>query len=240
MPRKAKANEQPCPACKEPCAYDAIICPNCRTPFSPDQISARKDLHKSTTKAATVGCLGLIGIVLLIGMCSKSSDDGKSATDKKPAAVVATGDAKKDAITVYKAMLAATSGCDAASSLLAESLQGGDLVRAYRVADRAESACLGTPSEIRAIDIPDSISGENRSTTEKSLEACNNAYLSKWDAAKKFKSVIDGDASPSALAALQETTEGIQAGQMACVAGLMSVATSLGATSADLGIDDSK
>lgn len=240
MPRKAKANEQPCPACKEPCAYDAIICPHCRTAFTPSQIAARKDLHKSAMKTTTIGCLGLIGIVLLIGMCSKSGDDGKTASDKKAAAVATTGDAKKDAIAIYKAMLAATSGCDAASSLLAESLQGGDLVRAYRIADRAESACLSTPSEIRGIEVPESISGENRSTIEKALEACDNAYLRKWDAAKKFKSVIDGDASPSALAALEETTEGIQAGQMACVAGLMSVATSLGATSADLGIEDSK
>lgn len=242
MPKIAKRGEALCPTCREPSSTDAVVCPNCQLTFTQAQIDARKQageyassVQKGDKKWLTVGCLGLVAIVFIIALVSGSGEK----SDKAPVAAAAAikSDAKLDAIRIYKSVISTTADCDAASSKLAGALKAGEPVLAYRVADRAESVCLKVPGEIRAIEIPDSITGENRAAVESSIEACDHAYLMKWDAAKKFKAVIDGDTRPSALAELQETTEGIQGSQMVCGGGLVAVAVSLGATEADLGTD---
>jgi hypothetical protein len=62
----------------------------------------------------------------------------------------------------------------------------------------------------------------------------------KWAGARKLKAIIDGDNRPSDLAELQDTTDQMQRAQLLCVGGLVSVATALGATEKDLGIDTKK
>lgn len=234
MPKKPKWNEKPCPACKEPCSVEAIVCPHCRTVFTQAQIDERKRAQKSENKVAGFGCLGLIAVVFLIGMCSGSEGEGE-ATGKASAAS-ATGDAKADAIALYKSVTATAAPCDAASSAMADTMQRGDLVPAYRAADQAESACLGTGSEIRKLEVPESITGEHRKTLEGALEACDTAYVMKWAGARKLKDIVNGDAKPSDMVELEDTTNQFQRGQMLCVGGLVAAATALGATSDDLGI----
>jgi hypothetical protein len=224
-----------------------VVCPNCHLTFTQAQIDARKQageyagsVDKGDKKAMTVGCIGIVAVILLLATCIGRGDEkGTSAASgsSKPAA---TGDPKRDAIATYKALLSATAGCDAATATMADVMQSGDLVQAYRAADRAQDACLGTGSEIRAIDVPDSITGENATALEKSLEACDTAYVMKWSGARKLKDIIDGDTSPSALADLQDTTEQMQQGQLLCVGGVIAVATSLGASEQDLGIASGK
>lgn len=79
MPKKAKLNELPCPACKEPCAADATRCPHCRTDFSPDQVEARKNEMRSQNKAGFIGC-GVLAIIAAVGlsMCGGSEDNDAS------------------------------------------------------------------------------------------------------------------------------------------------------------------
>ena len=247
MPKGAKRGEALCPTCREPSSVEAVVCPNCHLTFTQAQIDARKQageyaatVDKGDKKAMTVGCIGIVAVILLLATCIGGGDKKDTSTASGTGTATATGDPKKDAIATYRAVLTATSGCDAASSTMADVMQRGDLVQAYRAADRAQDACLGTGGEIRDIDIPDSITGENRTALEKSLEACDTAYVMKWSGARKLKDIIDGDSSPSALADLQETTETMQQGQMLCVGGVIAVATSLGATEADLGIDGGK
>lgn len=240
MPKKAQSGEKACPACREPCSVDAIICPHCRTVFTQAQIEERKQEVKqeeqTKNKKTAIGCVGLIGIIALIAMCSPSTErDAKVAS--LPAAK-STGDAKQDAIAIYKAVISATADCDISSKKMADAMQGGDMVFAYRTANTAEDSCLGTGSQIRKIKVADSIQGEHREAAEKALEACDTAYVMKWSGARKLKAIIDGDSSPSSLADFQETTELVQTGQMMCSGGLVVLATSLGASEADLGIAD--
>lgn len=213
--------------------------------FTQAQIEARKaaDAYavptpKDDKKAMTVGCIGLVVAILLLATCIGGSDKAGEKAPNGGDGPAPAADAKADAIATYKAVISATSSCDAASSSMASVLQGGDLVAAYRAAERAESACLGTGSEIRDIDVPESVTGEHRSSLKNALEACDTAYVMKWSGARKLKDIIDGDGSPSALADLQETTETMQQGQLLCVGGLVSVATALGATEADLGLSE--
>lgn len=242
MPKVAKPGSALCPSCRQPSSVDAVICPHCGMTFTQAQIDARKQADASAVptpkddkKAMTVGCIGLVVAILLLATCIGGGGDKADSTSNAGAAA-APGDAKKDVITTYKAVISATASCDAASSTMASVLQGGDLVAAYRAAEHAENACLGTGSEIRGIDVPDSMSGEHRTSLKDALEACDTAYVMKWSGARKLKDIIDGDSSPSALADLQETTETMQQGQMLCVGGIVAIATSLGATEADLGL----
>ncbi|OHC96404.1 MAG: hypothetical protein A2792_00205 [Sphingomonadales bacterium RIFCSPHIGHO2_01_FULL_65_20] len=247
MPKKAKSGEQPCPACREPCSVEAIICPHCRTTFTQAQIDERKKAESDKNKAGLWGCGGLIAIVLVIGMCSspakKDGDDkaiGQVAGTATPASKAPAGNAKDDAIALFRAMISATSACDAASKSIPAAMQNGDMVAAYRAADRAERACLSVANDIRAIDVPASLGSAHVATAKKALEACDTAYVSKWAGADKLKDIIDGESKPSDLAELQDTASLVQAGQMLCAGGLMNIANELGATNADLGIEDTK
>lgn len=241
MPKVSKPGEALCPSCRQPSSVDAVVCPHCGLTFTQAQIDARKQADayavptpKDDKKAMTVGCIGLVVAILLLATCIGGGDGGKAASTSKDGAVATPGDAKKDAIATYKAVISATSSCDTASATMASVLQGGDLVAAYRAAERAERVCLGTGSEIRKIDVPASLTGEHRSSLKDALEACDTAYVMKWSGARKLKSIIDGDSSPSAIADLQETAETMQQGQLVCVGGIVAVATSLGATEQDL------
>lgn len=237
----AKNGEVLCPVCRSSARLDAIICPHCKAVWTQAQIDARNqaasvsgESAKDDKKAFVVGCIGIIAVILMLATCIGGGEKKEAAG---AGGIASTGNAKADSIEIYKAVIAATSDCDKSSAKLAGALKGNDLVFAYRAADQAEGNCLGTASAIRKIEVPDSIAGEHRKTVKDALEACSTAYVMKWDGAKKMKAVIDGDSSPSAIAELQETTETMQAGQLMCSGGLVAVATALGATEKDLGLE---
>lgn len=83
MPKKPKWNEQACPACKEPSAADATICPHCRTAFTSEQVDARKKAHAGQTKFGMFGCFGIIAIIFLISTCSGSEEKGGTAAKQE-------------------------------------------------------------------------------------------------------------------------------------------------------------
>lgn len=116
MPRKAKSGEQPCPACKEPCSVDAIICPQCRTSFTQDQIDERKKAESDKNKAGLWGCGGLIVIVLLIGMCS-GSKTGPDTSSTVPSEVGASTAAAVSSEIRSKQQIAAPVADEPASNL---------------------------------------------------------------------------------------------------------------------------
>ncbi len=247
MAKAAKRGEALCPNCREPSPADAVICPACKLTFTQAQRESRQqasayatEAPKADGKATTVGCIGLVSVVLLLATCIGGDKKDKDAPAATAGAAASPEAAKGDAIATYKAVIVATASCDAASSAMSNVMQSGDVVQAYRAADRAEEACLGTGSKIRAIDVPDNLSKEHRTAIEDALEACDTGYVMKWAGARKLKAIIDGDNRPSDLAELQDTTDQMQRAQLLCVGGLVSVATALGATEKDLGIDTKK
>lgn len=60
------AQELPCPNCKKKIDGEATVCPYCQSPFTVEQIEARKSELADGNKAATIGCLA---ILLFIGGC---------------------------------------------------------------------------------------------------------------------------------------------------------------------------
>lgn len=243
MASKAKKGEALCPQCKQPSAVGSVLCPHCGVTFTQAQIDARQQadsyastIQKGDKKNGLIGCAAVIVGVLLLGTCMDGGD--KEAGDAANPVATKTGDPKRDVIALYKSVLSITATCDAAGSAMAKVMQRGDLVPAYRAADETENACLGTGSEIRKIEVPESITGEHRKTLEDALEACDTAYVMKWAGARKLKDVVNGDAKPSDVVELEDMASQFQRGQMLCIAGLAAAATSLGATAADLGIED--
>lgn len=108
----------------------------------------------------------------------------------------------------------------------------------YRVAEDAESACLSTPSEVDAIEIPASVGKASYDRFVEARQACSNAYLARWSGARAFQEAIDGGMKPSQLAEVQRSGEAISAGTMICAAGLTAAAMEAGATAEQMGIID--
>jgi hypothetical protein len=231
MAKKPGLGERECPKCKETIKADALICKHCRTEFTPDEVAQAKQAAKSDSRMAGIGCLLL---VLLLGFCSYTlSGDGTQKSDipEKPAPT-----AKADVIAFYKAMMDSISGCDAAGKSMARAGSANDAVGVYQAASLMESACLGTPSAIRAIDVPPSVGKDAHSKLTETKKVCENAYLAKWSSAGKMKDALDGGGIAK-LAALKEETQMAQAGTLACAAGLVGEAMTLGASDKDLGGD---
>lgn len=73
MGKKPGLGERACPKCKETIKVDALICGHCRTEFSPAEVASAKKENRQV-----IG-IGIIGLVLLLGFCTYTSDDETSA-----------------------------------------------------------------------------------------------------------------------------------------------------------------
>jgi hypothetical protein len=220
-----------CPKCKKKIDLAASVCPYCRSSFSDEEMHLRRASNKENTKNGVIGCLGLVGIIALISTCS-----GSGGTDK--AEVASPKDNKAAAVALYNSLINSTRECDSAASKMAAPLGKGDVVGAYREASNTEAVCLSTSSEIRKLEVPGSFDDKRKGDAKKAIQTCENAYLMKWSGAKSLKKALDGDTRPSVIAEIQDTAKGVQAGQLLCAGGLMSIAMSYGATEADLSLGD--
>jgi len=245
MTIQAKKGEALCPHCKQPSSTKSVICPHCGATFTQAEIDARRQaesyssaVSKDEKKAGLIGCAAVVVAILALATCI--GGDGNSGANGTKNAASQTGDPKRDMIALYDSVKSIVTPCDAAASRMADAMQRGDLVPAYRAADLAEDACLGTSSEIRKLDVPESVTGEHRKALKDALEACDTAYVMKWSWARKVKNIVNGDAKPSDVVELEDMTKLIQRGQMLCVGGIVSAATALGATSVELGIEENK
>jgi hypothetical protein len=97
-----------------------------------------------------------------------------------------------------------------------------------------EGACLGTPSDIRAVKVPASVGKESHKKLTETREVCENAYVQKWSAAGNMKKALDSENKVSAMAELKDSTNLIQAGTMVCAAGLVGEMMTLGVPDSDL------
>jgi hypothetical protein len=245
MANKAKKGEALCPHCKQPSSVKAVHCPHCGITFTQAEIDVRGQadnyasaVSKDDKTAGLIGCAAVIIAILLLATCVGGDD--KIEGDAAKTAASRTGDPKLDVIALYDSVKSTVAPCDAAASRMADAMQRGDIVPAYRAANQAEDACLGTSSEIRKLDVPGSVTGEHRKTLEEALEACDTAYVMKWSGARKVKNIVNGDAKPSDVVELEDTTKLFQSGQMLCVGGIVAAATALGATATELGIEEAK
>lgn len=227
MPKAPGWTEIACPMCKEAISAEALRCPRCQADFTPEQVAARKKEQQGKVK---VGCFSALALVLFVGWCSMGDD--KPYVPDKPGAT-----AKADAVKVYRDVLAAVTPCDQAGLAVSDRMQKGDPITAYRAAEVAEATCLGVRSTIERIEVPTSLGAVQHQKMTEALQTCQTAYISKWDMAKRVKNGLNGDTDVAAMAGLQSAIEDANTQVMACTVGLMSAATKLGATPADLGVE---
>lgn len=223
MPKKAKWNELPCLTCKEPCSVDAAKCPHCQTVFTPGEIESRKQQQSQSTKLG-FGCLGVL--VLTVAWCSVPEsipDDPQSG-------------AKGDAVAYYRKIISEVAMCDLAGRGLAKAAKTPNAVAMYNAANEVESSCLEVPSKIRGIEVPKSVGKIAYDELKRTRDICENTYLNRWSAARSIKSTLDGESKVSDLAEMERASTAIGSGTILCSAGLVSVATKLGATVDELGV----
>lgn len=67
MEEQPQLEEVECPVCEEPCGVDLFACPNCRAPLTAECVDALKSSDDAAEKGVAIGCVGLIGIILLVG-----------------------------------------------------------------------------------------------------------------------------------------------------------------------------
>lgn len=103
-----KANEKKCPLCAEVIKKDAVVCKHCGHQFSASEIAADKAAAAKGQKNGAIGCFGLLGVLLLIGMCSSNkSSDPSTANSTVAAAPALTPDQAKALEVANKAKIAA-------------------------------------------------------------------------------------------------------------------------------------
>lgn len=220
----------PCVYCKKAISGSASRCPYCQGEYTPEQVAARS---KTAKKNLGIGCASILGLVLLVGMCS-SGDESAIVPDKP------TESAKTDALMLYKQVLKVAEPCDRAAKGVAIMVKTGDPVGTYRSAQNAATACLATTSEMRKIEVPASVGAEHFKTLKSAVENCENAYVSKWSAMSSAQKAIDGGGKVSDLAAFEASAEASQQGAILCVAGLAAVTTQLGVKPEELSGNDDK
>lgn len=79
-----KDNEKKCPKCAEVIKKEAVVCKHCGHQFSATEIAAEKQRQADASKNGAIGCVALLGLLALVGMCSSGEDEEpKSATSNE-------------------------------------------------------------------------------------------------------------------------------------------------------------
>lgn len=65
-----KADEKLCPQCAEPIKKAALVCKHCGYTFTESEIHAQRTSDAKAAKAGGIGCLAIIAVLVLVGMCS--------------------------------------------------------------------------------------------------------------------------------------------------------------------------
>jgi hypothetical protein len=81
-----KLNEKKCPDCAETIKKDALVCKHCGRRFDPAEVKAQL---KASNKDGLIGCAVILGVLLMIGMCSAANKPTKSAEELEAEAKLA-------------------------------------------------------------------------------------------------------------------------------------------------------
>jgi hypothetical protein len=93
--KAVKANEKKCPRCAEIIKKDAVVCKHCGHQFSASEIEAEKKAQAKATKNGAVGCFGVLGLLLIIGMCSAGGKEDAASNSTTVEAQALTAEQQK-------------------------------------------------------------------------------------------------------------------------------------------------
>lgn len=230
-----------CEYCKKNIDAGASRCPFCHGEYTPEQMARRK---KETNQGMAAGCLVLLILVGLIGMCSGGDKDSPDATTSASAAAAEkdgewakAGSASKEmeakVLAFGKAVGAAMRPCDQRSTDLKDvvnKMQKGDasIYDAFGIAKSAEETCRTSWSEVDDIDVPDGLPAVAEDAAKKSIEACGFAMISKQKTASVITEILDGDTKPSRMQEMKENADAAGAATISCAASIISVSGAVG------------
>ena len=78
-----KADEKLCPKCAEPIKKAALVCRHCGHIFTAEDLATQQAADASAAKAGGIGCLVIIGVIILVGMCSSMGGNNSSESDSE-------------------------------------------------------------------------------------------------------------------------------------------------------------
>ncbi len=220
----------PCSYCKKSIDAAASRCPYCQGEYSPEQVAARTKNAKNTM---AIGCVGLLVLAGLVGMCS--SEEPKVAESAAP--LPEQGSASKDiearVFGFNKAVSAAMKQCDGKASEMAEligKIQKGNasVYDGFSMAKTTEDACHSSWSAVREISIPDGLPDSGKEAAEKMRDACGKAMMGKKMSAATMAEIFDGEMRPSKVEEMKTTSNAAGAATLACAAGMFSLGAATG------------
>lgn len=160
--------------------------------------------------------LAILGTYLALVGCGETIPDEPEDT------------AKDDAVAFYQSLIKLAGPCDAAFEVAGAEMGKGDVVRAYRAVEVAESACLQVNGQISNLEIPASVGKATYEAFGKAQEQCATVYSNKWYALSNIAEVLDGKGGVAEAARAQGSLENLQAGTLMCVGSLLEPMMALG------------
>lgn len=226
----SKWNELPCPACKKPVAADASKCPYCQTEISEQEQKARKSQLKGS-----IGC-GIVAVACLgfaIAYCGSGGGNDELKPEDYPAAGSAAPEIEQAVLQLNDGVMGVMASCDTRLTLLGDRIGelakgSGDAYRVYRDATGAASVCQQSYSDLVELSPPDALDGAVEDKAEKAIKDCRSAAIAKKMHANEIAKVLDGGASMSAVAELEDAAGFASSATLSCVAGLMDTAAAAG------------
>lgn len=187
-----------------------------------------------TAKRIGKGCLwvggGLFALIVAIGIFAPEPEPDGSPPEVAEATAFSP-DLKADVRQWYGQVLATGTPCDNAMAVLGEQLTAfgegdGNVFDGYSAAKAAERICAA--GWLAYSDIPEVEGLPSETEAEETIETCKSAYFAKKEAASIAAEVMDGDMRPSKVDEMRQSVEAGNSDTMACVAGAMQVAVSVG------------
>lgn len=171
--------------------------------------------------AITIGVACLIAGVIITN-ARNGGDDHKSVVESSDTAV-ASATLTEEATAIWTQFETAAQACDQASDRVKAELQSaaGTPYSTFPLAKDAVYACDAATSAIFALEPPKGAPDALREEFQTALSACYRAYRGKQNVFQRLTKVLDGDARPSTMQAVQNEMQTAEGHMITCVPGLM-------------------
>lgn len=217
----AKWNEQPCPHCKRPIAYDAKVCPRCSFELSEKELAERKTKHRGG-----IGCAAVIVLALFFWIWSCNSGGKTTAVER-----TATAADRAAVKTFYSTIVAKAGNCDADNKLAMDAVSklgsGGSAYSAYPLVKNAKASCEAYARDLATVTVPD-VPAKAKDKLDSAIDNCGAGSISRVQTLDTAMQILDGDMKPSTLTAFKESGNASQAGMLGCVADIYAAADAVG------------
>lgn len=224
-----------CEYCKKNINAAATRCPHCQGAFSAEQMAERK----KNMKQAGIGCVVLLVLLGLIGMCSGGANDEGEPTASASASSSSYGIAepnrkvdpnalRNDTRTFITGIAQSMKPCERATKVVGEIsikiAQGtGNIYDGYEAAKDAVDWCETSYTTVDKVAVPVSFGAQQVDGAKATTNTCVEAVFQKRQAAALAMEVFDGDMSPSKLSEMKSKSQQAQEATLGCAAAVLAL-----------------